>query len=96
MTSINFLGIGPPKCGSIWLYKNQKKSDEIFIPPEKEINSFSSPKKFENGYDWYLEKFKCSANINIRGEISTSYIYLNEKKIRDISRHFPDLKIIFF
>jgi len=36
----DFIGIGPPKTGTTWIYKNLSQHQQISMPPDKEIRYF--------------------------------------------------------
>lgn len=36
----DFIGIGPPKTGTTWIYENLKNHPQVVMPPDKEIRFF--------------------------------------------------------
>ena len=36
----DFIGIGPPKTGTTWIYENLRKHPQVIMPPDKEIRYF--------------------------------------------------------
>ena len=36
----DFIGIGPPKTGTTWIYENLRKHPQVAMPPDKEIRYF--------------------------------------------------------
>ena len=36
----DFIGIGPPKTGTTWIYENLRKHPQVVMPPDKEIRYF--------------------------------------------------------
>lgn len=88
----NFLGVGPPKCGTSWLDRALRLHPQVFLPRyQKEVFFFC--KYYDRGFDWYAQLFRDSADYSAIGEISTSYISTNEFLNR-IYQFNPEIKII--
>jgi Sulfotransferase domain len=68
----NFLGIGAPRCGTTWLYKQLYEHQEVFIPRQKEIHFFDQ--NYEKGLSWYETFFDNSSGKKAIGEITPDYI----------------------
>ncbi|MDZ7753987.1 MAG: sulfotransferase [Gammaproteobacteria bacterium] len=43
---VNFLGIGAPKAGTTWLWKQLNSHPQIWLPPRKEIHYFDRSTKY--------------------------------------------------
>jgi len=60
----DFIGIGPPKTGTTWIYENLRKHPQVVMPPDKEIRYFWE--RAFIGNLTYAERFK-SAHWHVRG-----------------------------
>ena len=94
--SVNFIGIGAPKCGTTWLIKCLDEHPSIFIPDRKEVNFFYDDPllgNFRKGLDWYREYYEKSTPLQKNGEFTTHYMYYdNSEKL--IKATFPNTKLI--
>lgn len=100
----DFLGIGPTRSATGWLFQRLSLHPDIFIPSIKEVCFFDrrtddkSKFFFDLGnqihWKWYNYHFKNGIN-KVKGEISPSYSILNEERIREISLHLPKVKLIY-
>lgn len=93
----NFIGIGPGKCGTTWLYKACKDHPQVCMASAKETLYFDD--YYHKGIDWYLNLFrncKCPEETQHHaiGEVSNSYVFspMAANRIADV---FPDVKIIY-
>lgn len=68
-----FLGIGPGKSGTTWLYRLLRAHPEVYMSPTKETLYFSD--QFQRGRDWYLAFFEGADAYPASGEISNTYIF---------------------
>ena len=140
----DFIGIGPPKTGTTWIYKNLTRHPQVAMPPDKEIRFFyekefvgdlhlygllthenwhvrskrlfhrdrfrahlSNLKKLKVNFKelywdfkyfignrsnrWYASLFDESL---VSGDISAKYCEISEKRVADIKRCFPTLKVL--
>lgn len=87
-----FIGIGPGRSGSTFLYEVFKTHPEIQMAKHtKEINYFNN--NYNKGMDWYWQFFaESDANSKAKGEISNMYIYLPIVADR-IKKNIPKAKI---
>lgn len=60
----DFIGIGPPKTGTTWIYENLKKHPQVAMPPDKEIRYFWE--RAFIGNLTYVQRFK-SEHWHVRG-----------------------------
>ncbi len=88
----DFLGIGAQKSGTTWLYENLREHPDLFLTDQKEIEYFDN--NFDLDLRWYSNKFLGGIG-KVKGEISPSYCYLPEKRIRFIRIILPNVRLIF-
>lgn len=79
----DFLGIGPPKAGSTWLWAMLRQHPTIFLPEKKEMQYFN-PEAPENptlanpnytkSLRWYAQHFSSATDNQLLGEISPVYL----------------------
>lgn len=93
----NFLCLGPPKCGTTWLYSCLSQHPEIFIPQEKEIHFFNVSGGIDvyrtKGLTWYARFYRQSRPGQLRGDLSPSYFH-NDYVPARIKEVLPDCKMI--
>ena len=96
--TIDFIGIGAGRSGTIWILNALGEHPEICFPYKKELNYFSSPRpeggpsEYEKrGINGYLKLFK-SCQGKIKGEFSSHYMP-DLKVAKIIKKNFPDIKI---
>lgn len=90
-----FIGIGPGKCGTTWLYNACRNHPDVCLASAKETLYFED--YFDKGIDWYLRFFSACTNPNgsrAIGEISNTYIFSAAAAER-IKATFPEVKIVF-
>ena len=94
MTLPNFIICGTQKGGTTSLYYYLREHPQIFLPSKKEIHFFDL--NYKKGIDWYKRHFRGARNSNIKaiGEVTPSYMYLEEVPER-IHEILPDVKLIF-
>ncbi len=91
---LDFLGIGAQKAGTTWLYKHLSKHPQINFPArEKEIHFFD--RHFDRGFDWYDRIFAQDMQDVKQGEITPAYATLQGNIIKQIKKHYPDIRIIY-
>ena len=92
----NFIGIGPGKCGTTWLYNACENHPHVCVSSAKETLYFED--YHHKGMDWYLKFFrKCKCpgqSFHAIGEVSNTYIFCPAAAKR-ISAAFPAIKIIY-
>lgn len=96
--SLDFIGVGAPRAATTWLHACLREHPDIYVPPQKELNYFSTRTLFTTtnhilSLQWYRAQFAGSKHYRIRGELSPSYITDPEAAER-IFRMFPDVKIL--
>jgi len=86
----DFIGIGPPRTGTTWLYR--ALGGHVGLPRDtKETDFFSD--NYAKGIEWYREFFRdCAAGLPM-GEISPNYFAAPEVPER-IASHIPGCRII--
>ncbi len=92
----NFLVIGAARSGTTLLHSYFLQHPEIFVPKEKrpEPHYFLKSKLFENGDEWYQEKFFSEVNDEKAiGEVSTSYLF-GERVPKRIYNYNSQMKFI--
>ncbi|KAL7449861.1 hypothetical protein ACHAWC_001874 [Mediolabrus comicus] len=93
---LKFLGIGAQKAGTTWLHKLLQKCHLISLPQkQKEVHFWDWHHR--KGIEWYIQQFRYSPqnSSSYYGEITPCYAVLPEQTIAEISKCFPNLKIIF-
>ena len=90
--AIGFIGIGAQKCASTWLHDVLVDHPELSVPTElKEVDYFSY--HHDRGPEWYEQRFDASAQDNLCGEISPSYLHSPDVVAR-VAEYNPDMRII--
>lgn len=78
----DFIGIGPGKAGTTWIYEQLRAHPQVFMPDEKELHYFdeelygppgSVNLRSEQPIDWYHDQFAIADPDKVRGEITPSY-----------------------
>lgn len=100
--TIDFMGIGTPKCGTEWVVACLREHPEIDFSKHKEINYFLSPTKGVTNFVYeniriktpkeYKKQFSWEKNKK-RGVWNNHYIFDNSA-LEKVKRAFPDIKII--
>jgi hypothetical protein len=90
---IHFLVIGAQKCGTTSLHMYLRAHPRLYLPPQKEVNFFSTDEKFGRGVDWYLRTYFGMSRGRISGEVSPQYMYCLAAPVR-ICKVFPNIKLI--
>ena len=80
MTLPNFLVIGAMKAGTSALWRYLSEHPQVFMPKPKEVQFFS--RNWDEGWDWYEQKFAPAGDAVAVGEASPSYAEFF---------HFPDV-----
>jgi hypothetical protein len=70
---ISFIGIGPGKSGTTWLYRTLQRHPEIVMSQVKETNYFND--NYARGDNWYSNLFRVAQDDVVIGEISNTYIF---------------------
>ena len=87
----DFIGIGPARSATTWLYENLNLHPEIGMAKwDKKTHFFDL--YYENGVDWYERFFFDLPEGCVKGELTETYIFYDEIPER-IHRHCPDVKI---
>jgi hypothetical protein len=94
----DFIGIGPGKAGTTWIWQQLRDHPQVFVPAEKELHYFdeelfgppgSVNLRAERPLDWYLAQFDAAAPDQLRGEITPSYFTSRSAPAR-VREAFPD------
>lgn len=88
---IDFIGIGPGKSGSTWLYSLLCQHPGVKMSKVKETNFFND--EFHRGFVWYHNLFEAATDRIKIGEISNTYIF-NENVASRIYNYNKNVKII--
>jgi hypothetical protein len=90
---VDFINIGPGRCGTSWLYQLFESHPDISLPVVKETEFFNH--NWHRGSDWYESLFLSAGRKGcIRGEISNMY-YCDRSALLKIKAYNPNIKIIF-
>jgi hypothetical protein len=87
----NFLGIGPGRSASSWLYHILREHPEVGLSEAKE--TFYFDQEFHRGTEWYLRFFGHCEGARAIGEVSNSYIS-NADVAERIYSFNPSMKLI--
>ena len=85
-----FIGIGPGKSGSSWLYQLLQSHPSVCMSTAKETVFFDD--QYYRGIDWY-GKFFDRCDHPVVGEVSNTYIFSSDAAQR-IAAFKPDMKLI--
>lgn len=88
----DFIGIGPGRTGTSWLYEVFLEHPEICMAHGTKETSFFDI-NHEKGLRWYASFFKQCSPTMLAGEITTNYIY-HELAAERIYQMVPDVKLI--
>lgn len=91
---VDFLVIGAQKSGTTSLFKYMENHPSLYLPPQKEVNFFVSPKRSPLDIDWYLQThFSGVAEDRLWGEVSPSYMSYSAAP-GNIYNWCPDVKLV--
>ena len=90
--SLSFVGIGPQRTGTTWLYAMLQDHPALCFPQDVKETMFFDL-YFEKGLDWYFKHFKHKQHSQLCGEIVSTYFDVNAvpQRIRVLN---PNCKII--
>lgn len=88
----DFLGIGLPRAGTTWLYRNLSGHPDIYFPAQKEQHFFN--RHFQRTLRSYSRQLEGAGGDQIKGEITPDYAYLSQRRIRFIAKLIPDVRLI--
>lgn len=69
----NFIGIGPGKCGTTWLYRVLGAHPEVCVSSAKETLYFET--EYNRGEGWYARFFAHCGEAKAVGEVSNTYVF---------------------
>ena len=98
---LDFLYVGAPRAGSTWPAAVLEEHPQVWIPHNKEIHFFNDrlvyafEYKYSRGLEHYRSYFRGAPGGVQLGELSPFY-YGDPNAAFRISRHFPNVKILFF
>jgi hypothetical protein len=91
----NFLIAGTMKGGTTSLWYGLRQHPDVFMPEEKELNFFkSSAGNYQNGIEWYKQKFEGHDGESAVGEASPRYMAFEEVP-RRVHEMNPNMRFIF-
>ena len=85
-----FIGIGPGKSGTSWLYELLRSHPSVCMSTAKETVFFDD--QYYRGVDWY-RKFFDHCDQPVVGEVSNTYIFSADAP-RRLAAFKPDMKLI--
>ena len=88
----NFIGIGPTKTATTWLFQCLREHPQVFLPAAKETQFFVR-RNFADDLAEYKRFFDASGDADAVGEISPRYFAAPEAPER-LKRHLPGAKLI--
>jgi hypothetical protein len=103
--TIDFIGIGAPRCGTSWVANVLRAHPEICISEPKEVRYFNRMEmpvgrlkgnlnaNFDQDISWYLKRFSHAKPGQLRGEISPVYLS-DEHAAAAIKAQYADIKLI--
>lgn len=91
MEKLRFIGVGPPRTGTTWLFENLVSHPELGIPDKKSLNFFNED--YERGIEYYNRNFSGFENSSVIGEISPLY-FGKPDVLNRIITEIPDVKIV--
>lgn len=86
-----FLGIGPGKAGTTWMYRVLDAHPEVYMSPVKETLYFT--REFDRGRDWYLSFFEGAAEYSASGEFSNTYVFSQDAPAR-VRDYRADMQLV--
>ncbi|SEQ18603.1 sulfotransferase family protein [Neolewinella agarilytica] len=90
-SQLDFIVIGPGKCGTSWVYKILNQHPEVCVSSAKETLYFEE--YFHKGDDWYSKFFKHAESGQLLGEVSNTYVFSKEVPAR-IKEKYPNVKLV--
>lgn len=87
---VRLFHLGPPKCGTTWIYRCLAEHPEVAVPPRDSIHFFSM--FFSRGDAWYEEHFRESREGAIGFDPSPSY-FRSPWAPRRIAGYNPDARL---
>lgn len=87
----DFIGIGPPRTASTWIFESICQHPQIYQPKIKETLFFA--KNNHKGSDWYESFFKNQPTGKLTGEYSSQY-FAYKKSPQKIWKAYPNIKLI--
>lgn len=88
----DFLGIGLPRSGTTWLYKNLVLHPDIYFPSHKELHYFN--RHFQRPLRSYARNFEGARPGQKKGEVTPDYAYLHPRRIRFIHALIPQVRLV--
>lgn len=87
----SFLGLGPKRTASTWLFECLREHPGIFLPETKETYFFND--HYEKGLDYYSGFFRDASNHEAVGDITPDYFACPLCPER-IAQHLPAVRMI--
>lgn len=87
----NFVGIGPGKSGTTWLYRVLGAHPEVCVSSAKETLFFET--EYHRGEDWYARFFARCDHARAVGEVSNTYVF-SPRAAERIHDFEPSMRIV--
>lgn len=87
-----FLGIGLRKSGTTWLYETLRAHPQVDAGQRKSHHYFDE--SFHQTFSSYLAHFAPAREGVVRGEVTTGYALMSERRIGFLRRVMPDVRLI--
>lgn len=87
----NFLIVGAMRSGTSSLAGYLADHPDVFVTPRKEIHYFN--RFYDEGFEWYLEKFAGAGGEHAVGEATPSYMY-EPVAIERLAETLPEARLI--
>lgn len=91
----DFLCVGAQKSGTTSIHDILNAHPEVFVPREKELHFFDDDKNFTRGPEYYERFFKDVQNETAVGEITPSYMFLEDVPGRIRATLSDGVRLIF-
>ncbi len=91
----DFLCVGAQKSGTTSIHDILNAHPEVFVPREKELHFFDDNKNFTRGHEYYERFFKAVQNETAVGEITPSYMFLEDVPGRIRATLSDGVRLIF-
>ncbi len=92
--ALDFAVIGAQKSGTTSLFEYLETHPRIYVPPEKEIPFFARDDWYENGWEWYAERFFSGAPENVLWGTVTPQYMADQRVPRRMTGTMPEIKLI--
>lgn len=84
--------VGPEKTATTFIQHLLEQHPDIALPQGIK-ETFFFDRFYDNGFDWYLDRFRLNGAGRYLVEVAPSY-FCTEEAVARISRHFPQARIV--